>query len=117
MTLLGIGLLVLRISFPSENGWVENGLGTALLLVAASILFVAVFEMLGRIAGNVLSTAAIALTAVFGYVGTMVILEKENTLMLAIVFLATFYVGWAGLTFMWIARVGRFLFARPRSRR
>ena len=73
--------------------------------------------MLAKVAGNALSTIASVLTAVFGYVGTMMILENENALMLAIVFLATFYVGWIGLAFMLIARIGRFLFARSRSRR
>lgn len=49
MTCLGIGLLVVPAVSPFVSSWAREGLGTALLLVAASILFVAVIEVLPEI--------------------------------------------------------------------
>jgi hypothetical protein len=48
MTFLGAGLLLAPAFLPPESAWISKGTGTALLLVAASILFVVVFEALGK---------------------------------------------------------------------
>ena len=107
MTCLGIGLLVAPFFLPPENDWTSDGAGTALLLVAASILFVAVFE--GR--GALVQTAGI-LTAIFGYAGTIKVLENENPLLLSVLIAVTFYVGWISSVFVLIARFGRMIFTR-----
>ncbi len=109
MTCLGIGVLAAPFLLPPESDWIRKGAGTALLLVAASILFVAVFEgkgMLVKVAG--------ALTAIFGYTGTIRVLESENPLLLAIIITVTLYVLWAGMFLVLMAWMRRNVFGgRP----
>ena len=106
MACLGIGLLVAPLFLPQENAWTSKGTGTALLLVAASILFVAVFEGKGT-----LVQIAGALTAVFGYAGTIKVLGSENSLLMAVIFVVTFYTGLIGMFSVWIAWMGRNVFS------
>ncbi len=114
MACLGIGLLVIREVLPSESDWTRDGIGTALLLVAASILFVVVFETLSKADKNLLATVASSLTAIFGYAGTMIILGSENSRLMAVAIVVTFYIGWIGMVFVLITRLARRIFT-PRS--
>ena len=114
MTCLGVGLLTVPALLPQESSWVSKASGTALLLVAASVLFVVVFEALAKAGRDRPANVASGLTAVFGYAGTLKVLESENTLLLAVVIVATFYIGWMGVAFVVIARLGRMIFkGRP----
>lgn len=94
MSCLGVGLLLAPRFLPPESGWVNSGSGPALLLVAASILFVVVLDPLTHAQGNRLLWVAGILTAVFGYVGTLQTLDEENPLLQAVMLVATFYVAW-----------------------
>ena len=114
MACLGIGLMVIRAVLPSESDWTRDGIGTALLLVAASILFVVVFEALPNIGKSPLVFVASGLTAIFGYAGTMIILERENPLLMAVVVVATFYIGGIGIVFVLMVRLMGRIFT-PRS--
>lgn len=93
---LGVGLLLAPRVLPPESDWVNPGSGTALLLVAASILFVVVLDPLTRARGNRLLWVAGILTAVFGYAGTLQTLNEENPLLQAVMLVATFYFAWIG---------------------
>ena len=96
LTLLGIALLVAARFGIDEIFAFDTGLGTALLLVAASILFAAVFPTL-RTTDNLLVTMSATLTAVFGYTGTMIILFDEDVLLCLIVLIYTFYLAFIAL--------------------
>ena len=82
-----------------------------MLLIAASILFVVVFEALAKVGRNNPVNAATGLTALFGYIGTIKVLESENVLLLAVLVIATFYIGWMGVAFVVLARLGRIIFS------
>ncbi len=88
----------------------QRGQGTALLLIAASILFAAVFPTLGT-NENRLVAAASVLTAMFGYAGTLIILEGENPFLLAIVIVFTFYLALIAFALVGIVRLIRRIFA------
>lgn len=105
MTCLGIGLLAAPFILPPESDWTRKGSGTALLLVAASILFVAVFEGKGK-----LVKVAGVLTAIFGYAGTISVLESENPLLMAIIIMVTLYTLLAGMALVWMAWMRRNVF-------
>ena len=94
MSCLGVGLLVTPRLLPPESGWLNPGSGPALLLVAASILFVVVLDPLTHDRGNRLLWVAGILTAVFGYAGTLQALDEENSLLRAVMLVATFYFAW-----------------------
>ena len=64
LTLLGMALLLAAQFGIDDTFTFDSGLGTALLLVAASILFAVVFPTL-RTTDNLLVTIAATLTAVF----------------------------------------------------
>lgn len=110
MTSLGAGLLLAPAFLPPESVWISKGSGTALLLVTASILFVAVFEALGKAGTGKTGTVASILTAVFGYAGTIKVLDSENPLLLAFILIYAFYTGWIGAIFIWIAWMYRLVF-------
>ena len=105
MTCLGIGLLVVPAVSPFVSSWAREGLGTALLLVAASILFVAVFEGLPRVGKNAIVVVASSLAAIFGYAGTIVVLEGENPFLMVVFLVFNIYLTLAGLA---VAFMGRF---------
>ena len=94
MSCLGVGLLVTPRLLPPESGWLNPGSGPALLLVAASILFVVVLDPITHDRGNRLLWVAGILTAVFGYAGTLQALDEENSLLRAVMLVATFYFAW-----------------------
>lgn len=102
MTCLGIGLLVVRVALPAESVWTRDGIGTALLLVAASIFFVVVFEALPGIGKNAIGTVASILTAIFVYAGTIVILARENSLLMGVILMFTFYLISTGIVVVWV---------------
>lgn len=112
MTFLGAGLLLAPAFLPPESAWISKGTGTALLLVAASILFVVVFEALGKAGMGMTGPVASVLTAVFGYAGTIKVLASENPLLLAFILVYAFYTGWIGAVFVWIAWLRRSIFNR-----
>ena len=112
MTLLGLVLLTAPAFLDAESRWISKGAGTAMLLIAASILFVVVFEALAKVGRNTPVNAATGLTALFGYIGTIKVLESENALLLAVLVIATFYIGWMGVAFVVLARLGRIIFSR-----
>ena len=106
LTILGIGILAAPELHAVAADWIRPGQGTALLLVAASILFAAVFPNLWA-SGNRLVAVASVLTAIFGYAGTMIILSNENPVLLAIVVLYTYYLAlmsYALLPVFWLVR-------------
>ena len=107
MTFLGVGLLVAPAFLSPESVWISKGSGTALLLVTASILFVVVFEALGKSGMGKTGPVAGVLTALFGYAGTIKVLDGENPLLLAFILVYAFYTGWIGAVFIWIAWLGR----------
>ncbi|MCE2499387.1 MAG: hypothetical protein J4G13_00810 [Dehalococcoidia bacterium] len=111
LTLLGIGLLLApRINAATATEF-QRGQGTALLLIAASILFAAVFPTLGTNANQLVSSASV-LTAMFGYAGTLIILPGENPILLAIVIVFTLYLAVMAFALVGIVRLIRIIFAR-----
>ena len=110
MTCLGIGLLVVPAVSPFVSSWAREGLGTALLLVAASILLVAVIEVLPEIGKNAIVVVASSLTAIFGYAGTIVVLEEENSLLMGVILIVTLYVIATGIVIVWVGRLYRAIF-------
>ncbi len=113
LAVLGIAILVAPTidTFPTD--WVKPGQGTALLLIAASILFAAVFPALATGRSRLISIAS-ALTALFGYAGTIVILAGENTLLLAIVVAYTIYLALTAYFIVSIFRLIGYIIARLR---
>ena len=107
---LGTGLSLSLLFLPDDSDWTRNGSGTALLLIAASFLFVVVFESLAQINWRTPVHAATSLTAVFGYAGTATVLMGENPLLFALILITTFYIGWVGALFVVIARIVRTIF-------
>jgi hypothetical protein len=91
----------------------QRGQGTALLLIAASILFAAVFPTLGTNDDQLVSLASV-LTAMFGYAGTLIILSGENSILLAIVVAYTFYLALIAFALVGVVRLIRIIFARLR---
>ena len=112
MTFLGAGLLLAPVFLSPESVWISKGSGTALLLVTASILFVVVFEALRKAGSGKTGPVASILTAVFGYAGTIKVLDSENPLLLAFILLYAFYTGWIGAIFVWIAWLYRVILDR-----
>ena len=92
----------------------NSGLGTALLLVAAGILFAAVIPALGT-SENRLVPVATVLTAMFGYGGTLIILFDEDPILLAIVLSYTFYLALLAFMLVGIVWLIRSIFAKLRS--
>lgn len=88
MALGGLWVLLFPIIFPSETKSQEQG--TALLLVAAGILFAGVF-ITWDWRKNRLAAFASFWTSVFGFLGTSYILAGENPLLLMLLGLVTFY--------------------------
>ena len=113
LAVLGIGILVAPAVDAFPAGWVQPGQGTALLLIAASILFAAVFPALATGRSRLISIAS-ALTALFGYAGTIVILAGENTLLLAIVVAYTIYLALTAYFIVSIFRLIGYIIARLR---
>ena len=107
MTCLGIGLLVIPAVSPLVNSWTREGLGTALLLVAASILFVAVFEGLPKVGKNAIVIVASSLAAIFGYAGTIVVLEGENPFLMVVFLVFNIYLTLAGVAVVLMGRIYR----------
>lgn len=112
MSCLGAGLLIAPFFLPAESNWVSPGSGTALLLVAASILFVAVLDPFTNARHEAPIRLAGILTALFGYIGTVQALEEENPLLLAVILVVTFYVAWVGGSFVFVIRLIRRVFNR-----
>ena len=110
LTALGIGVLFAPLTSVTIASEFQRGQGTALLLIAASILFAAVFPTLGT-NENRLVAAASVLTAMFGYAGTLIILEGENPFLLAIVIVFTFYLALIAFALVGIVRLIRRIFA------
>ena len=88
MTLIGAGLLLYPVFFMEQN--TVTGQGTALLLVAASLLFTAVFATWDWRKNRLAAFASFG-TAVFGFLGTSYILAAENSTLLAILIIASLY--------------------------
>ena len=105
MTGLGGGLLIAPFFLAEESNWVDPGSGTALLLVAASILFVIVLDPFTQVRRDWLLRLAGILTAFFGYAGTLKVLDAENSLLMTVVWLTTFYVAWLGGIFVLLIRL------------
>ena len=101
-----------QLFLPPGSVWISKGSGTALLLVTASLLFVVVFEALGKAGLGKTGPVASILTAVFGYAGTIKVLDGENPLLLAFILIYAFYTGWIGAVFIWIAWMYRVIFDR-----
>ena len=114
LTILGLILLIAARFRIDETFAFDAGLGTALSLVAAGILFAAVIPALGT-SDNRLVPVATVLTAMFGYGGTLIILFDEDPILLAIVLSYTFYL--ALLAFMLVGIVWLIcsIFAKLRS--
>lgn len=112
MTCLGIGLLTVPFFLSAENDWISPGSGTALLLVAASVLFVVVIDPFTQVKRDRLIRLAGILTAFFGYAGTLKVLDAENPLLMTVLWLATFYIAWIGGAFVLAIRLARRAFRR-----
>ena len=91
----GVSVLAIPDLATNTAEWFHPGQGTALQLIAAGIIFAAVIPTLAR-EGLLVSVAGM-LTAVFGYLGTMIILAGENAFLLSFVLVLTLYP--AGFTF------------------
>lgn len=89
MTLAGLGVVLFPIIFPPGPDNDFKGQGTAMLLVAASILFAVVFATWDW--EKKLAAFASFSTAVFGFLGTSYILAEENASLLAVLGIVTFY--------------------------
>ena len=74
----------------TPTGWFSPGEGVALQLIAAGILFAAVFPTLAKDLTSLVGIAGM-LTAVFGYAGTMLVLYDANPVLLVLVLLLTVY--------------------------
>ena len=114
MSCLGAGLLIAPLFLPAQSDWVSTGSNTALLLVAASILFVVVLDPFTNARHEPPIRLAGILTAVFGYIGTVRALGAENSLLLAVIIMVTFYVAWMGAAFVLAIRLLRRAFRRRR---
>ena len=55
--------------------------------------------------------AASILTAIFGYAGTIKVLEGETPLLMAVLLIATFYIALVGALAVWIVWMYRKLFS------
>ena len=106
-TVLGLGVLFAPIIIKQ----IRPGQGTALLLIAASILFAAVFPTL-MITENRLVSAAGVLTALFGYAGTLIILVEENPILAVIILSYTVYLALSAFILVAIFHVMRIVFSR-----
>ena len=73
-----------------DHYWTNSGIGTALLLVAASIFFVVVFDLLWALGDRSIAQAASIPTAVFVYDGTLAVLSGESPMLLAVVLICTY---------------------------
>ena len=113
-TLTGLGLLIAPLFSAAAAEWFEPGRGNALLLIAASILFIAVWPSFGTNANRLVSVAGL-LAALFGYAGTWVVLEGENKTLLAFLTITTFYFMVPAYTCIGILRLVRILFAAIRQ--
>ena len=88
MNLIGLGLLLYPVVFLEKN--TIPGQGTALLLVAASILFAVVFATWDWRKNRLAAFASFS-TAAFGFLGTSYILVEENSALLTILGVVSFY--------------------------
>ncbi len=91
----------------------DTGLGTSLLLVAASILFIAVLAT-PRDTSNSLVIVATWLTAAFGYLGTFVILFDEEPVLSFILLAYTLYLLAVAQVFHVVVRLVDAIFVRFR---
>lgn len=110
LAMLGVGVLVAPAINEVAADELQQGQGTALLLIAASILFAAVFPTLGTNTSRLVAVASV-LTAIFGYAGTLIILAGENLILLAIVVAFTFYIALIAFALAGIVWLIRSIFA------
>ncbi len=104
LDLLGLGVMF----FPAlSSGTAQlKGQGTALLLVAASILFAVVFATWDW-KNNRLAAFASFSTAIFGFLGTSYILAKENSLLLTLLGVIAFYSVLTGIFLAFLIRFAK----------
>jgi hypothetical protein len=90
------GLLILAGPFahPTIRAFLDQGQGTALLLIAASILFVAIATTASETRPQPLVNISTWLTAVFGFSGTLIILANENPVLAVLVVTPPVYGLW-----------------------
>ncbi len=112
-TITGLGLLIAPLFSAVAAEWFGPGRGSALLLIAASILFAAVLPSF-VISANRLVPVAGLLTALFGYVGTGVVLDGENKTLLAFLIITTFVVMVAAFNIILLLALVRMLIAALR---
>lgn len=106
-TVMGLGILFV----PLVIKQLGPGQGTALLLVAASILFTAVLPTLGTTENRMASSAGV-LTAIFGYAGTLIILGGENPILAAIILSYTIYLALSAFILVAVFHVIRTIFSQ-----
>ena len=114
LTILGLVLLIAARFQIDAIFTFDSGLGTALLLVAAGILFAAAIPALGT-SENRLVPVATVLTAMYGYAGTLIILFDEDRILLAIVLSYTIYLALQAFMLVGIVWMIRTIFAKLRS--
>ena len=88
LSIWGCALVVLPITPLRREPFFAEGLGTALLVTAAGIFIVAVFEVSRQ---NKLLFVAGGLSGFFGFVGACYTLASENKPLLAFLFMANLY--------------------------
>ncbi len=109
-TVLGLGVLFAPIFIKQ----IRPGQGTALLLIAASVLFAAVFPTLVITENRLVSYAGV-LTAIFGYAVTLIILVEENPMLAVIVLSYTVYLALSAFILVAIFHVIGMIFSRFRG--
>ena len=75
-------------NIPPE--WFSPGRGVALQLIAVGIVFAAAFPTLAKDLTALVGAAGM-LAAIFGYIGTLLILHSENPVLLVLALLLTIY--------------------------
>ena len=96
-------MVVLPIVDPLTKVWVSEGQGTALLLVAACILFAVVYTTWNR-KDWLLSFASVA-TAIFGFLGTSYTLFNENQVLLTVLGAIALYFLMIGVPSAFLVRI------------
>ncbi len=109
LALIGIGLLIFS-GISAEEPVLDKGLGTALQLVAAGILFSAVFPSLMGYRNSLIPVAGLV-AAIFGYVGTMMALLEQNDILFGRVIAATFQAFASSLAVVTVAWLMRFFWS------